>query len=59
MTPQEALELLTQITGHVQATREVHGKVMEAIRVLQGLVTLDIQSKQAKVPAPELKAVEA
>lgn len=49
MTPQEALEILTQTTAHVQANREVHGKVLEALRVLQGLVTKDTTASKPKL----------
>lgn len=35
MTPEQALALLDQITQSVQATRQVHVQIQEALRVLK------------------------
>lgn len=35
MTEHEAFSLLVQATASIQANREVHGKIQEALKVLQ------------------------
>lgn len=35
MTPKEAIDLLFQATGHVNASREVHAQIIEAANVLR------------------------
>ena len=35
MTPEQALALLSQVSGQVSANREVHLKIIEAIDILK------------------------
>lgn len=48
MTPEQALAILTQATASVQANRDVHIQIMNAIEVIKELVS-------AKKPKQELK----
>jgi hypothetical protein len=38
MTPEEALNVLSQVTGAVQADRRTHGQIQMALTVLQKMV---------------------
>lgn len=44
MTPDEALVLLNQATAHVNATREVHQKIHEAVKVLSDFIVKNTSS---------------
>jgi hypothetical protein len=35
MTPEQALDLLTQVTAAVQANRQTHAQIAEALKVLK------------------------
>jgi hypothetical protein len=38
-TPQQALDILSQATAQVSATREVHAVIQQALQTLQNLIT--------------------
>lgn len=38
MTPEQAIQILDQVTASVALSRQQHQQVMEAIKVLQGLI---------------------
>jgi hypothetical protein len=38
-TPQQAIDILTQATAQLSATREVHAVIQQALQTLQTLIT--------------------
>ncbi len=38
MTPEQALQILTMATGNLQATREQHSQIVQAIEVIKALI---------------------
>ena len=53
MTPEEALNVLSQVTGAVQTDRASHGKIQMALTVLQKLVEAQKLAAPVNLPATE------